>query len=291
MGSKSSKPIVVMKSSFLPPANPWKDQPQPQLLSDRYRSDQLLPLLSGLLVTNRSEAAPQFSPMEQTVFVRDERQIDPRPELAARTVGSPRELLSDDFKMPTEPQKDVLSKQNSASGFQSTNPPANEHAIQSKSWAPSFSHHSSHDVSRSISADDRDGSIRHGGGAGMASLNLSGIESHRIENATFDDGECSIPMEYAEGLSQIDDAENERTREMIAQLVGNPEQSFIIRDELAPEKLSANEASFYVKVRESLGGTKSDVGKPAVFGSQEVSASREQMSRATLDYLAKYGLS
>ncbi|KAI8840405.1 hypothetical protein BJ741DRAFT_51982 [Chytriomyces cf. hyalinus JEL632] len=298
-GSKSNEPIVVMKSSFLPAANfPWKDQPQ--LLTDRHRSDQWLPVPSGSLVTSRNEAASHFSQMGQTVLECHERQTDPAPELLARSVGSPRARLSDNFKTPAGPQKEFLPDQNSATGFHLMNPSSSEHAIQSKSWTAPFSHNSSHDASRrSISAEDRDGSIRHGGGGGvgMASLNLSGIESHRIENATFDEGEASVPVEYAEGISQLDDAENERTREMIAQLVGNPEQSFIIREEFASEKMSANEASFYSKLpeevssKESLAGGRSDDGKPAVFGSQEVSGSREQMSRATLDYLAKYGLS
>ncbi|KAJ3235670.1 hypothetical protein HDU78_005079 [Chytriomyces hyalinus] len=290
-GSKSSEPIVVMKSSFMPTANfPWKDQPQ--LLTDRHRSDHWLPV-------SRNEAASHFSQMEQKVSAPDERQTDPAPALLALSVDSPRETLFDTFKTPTGPQKGFLSKQNAATGFHLMNPASSENAIPSKSWSPPFSHKSSHDVSRSISAEDRDGSIRHGGGggAGMASLNLSGIESHRIENATFDEGEASVPIEYVEGISQMDDAENERTREMIAQLVGNPEQSFIIREELPSEKLSANEASFYVKMpdevssKESLGGGRSDDAKLAIFVSQEVSGSREQMSRATLDYLAKYGLS
>ncbi|KAJ3021548.1 UNVERIFIED_CONTAM: hypothetical protein HDU68_009581 [Siphonaria sp. JEL0065] len=138
----------------------------------------------------------------------------------------------------------------------------------------------------------------------MISLDLSGIENDDlIGDATFEDT----------GMSELED---ERTRELIAQLVEHPEQSFIFHDAaeggkkgvVSPERkmgredgingrdllvgdesVGLSDRSFVLNDDASFFGAKSpNVG--GGHGKYDLSSTREQFSKATLEYLAKYGL-
>ncbi|KAJ3071071.1 hypothetical protein HDU98_005855 [Podochytrium sp. JEL0797] len=119
----------------------------------------------------------------------------------------------------------------------------------------------------------------------MLSLDLSGIENNELigEDATFEE-------------AVVSEVEDERTRELIAQLVENAEQSFIFRDvedeeEVGGERRGGKEEVVgRIGLRSGNEGRDSFVEKGGRGGFDDVSVTREQFSKATLEYLTKYGL-
>ncbi|KAI8611318.1 hypothetical protein BC830DRAFT_667190 [Chytriomyces sp. MP71] len=94
----------------------------------------------------------------------------------------------------------------------------------------------------------------------MSFLNLSGIDTHHISSNTLDLEE---------------DLENERTREMIAQVVLDPEQSFIFHEKGGKGGREGNPLN--------LVGAKDNA-------ETSLMSSRDQFSVFTLEYLARHGL-
>ncbi|KAI9337964.1 hypothetical protein BDR26DRAFT_919557 [Obelidium mucronatum] len=120
----------------------------------------------------------------------------------------------------------------------------------------------------------------------MISLDLSGIENNDVMgNRTFEEFEPSTSSEL----------EDERTRELIAQLVENPEQSFIFcdvsRHEIGTISRKQNEGFKLDSGQDKHEfADKPEYALNARLGRDDVSSTREQFSKATLEYLAKYRL-